>query len=256
MLSINSLRQWAPKQLVRSLSLKTARIASNGESLDANLMAENFPLVKSHLIARKSNSDLVAQVEKIASLRAQRNSLIVEGDKARSARKKCSQIIGQLMKEGKQDEVGVIKAEVDEYAKASAAADDKLALIDKEIDDIILYVPNLLDDMVPEGNDDKDNPVVSSFMADSRKVGNTYKWHDDIAQKLGGLNIEAAAKISGARFSVLVGPIAKLERALIQYFLDFHTSRGYTEVSVPYIVSRSTLQGTGNHFTCNHFSAL
>ena len=98
---------------------------------------------------------------------------------------------------------------------------------------------------MPEGSDDTDNKVVSSWMEDTRKIGDSYLWHDDIAQKLGGLNIEAASKISGARFSVLVGPIAKLERALIQYFLDFHTSRGYTEVSVPYIVTRSTLQGTG-----------
>lgn len=57
--------------------------------------------------------------------------------------------------------------------------------------------------------------------------------------------MDAAAKVSGARFSVLVGPLARLERAIIQYFLDFHSSRGYTEVSVPYIVSRSTLEGTG-----------
>lgn len=63
--------------------------------------------------------------------------------------------------------------------------------------------------------------------------------------KLGGLNVEAASRISGARFSVLIGDLAKLERALVQYFLDFHTSRGYVEVSVPYIVSGSTLYGTG-----------
>lgn len=80
---------------------------------------------------------------------------------------------------------------------------------------------------------------------EKRKIGEQYRWHDEIAKDIGGLDMEAAAKISGSRFSVLIGDIAKLERALTQYFVDFHTSRGYTEVSVPYIVSRSTLRGTG-----------
>ena len=87
--------------------------------------------------------------------------------------------------------------------------------------------------------------MVSSWGDDKRLLGDGFKWHDDIANKLGGIDVDAAARISGARFSVLLGPVARLERALISYFLDFHTSRGYQEVSVPFIVSRSTLEGTG-----------
>lgn len=104
---------------------------------------------------------------------------------------------------------------------------------------------------MPEGKDDSDNVVVHTWGAESRKVAvdgqaHPYLWHDEIAHKLGGSDGDAAARIAGARFSVLVGPLARLERALIQFFLDFHTTqRGYTEVSVPYIVSRSTLMGTG-----------
>jgi len=98
---------------------------------------------------------------------------------------------------------------------------------------------------VPDGVDDKDNVVVFSWGSEKRRLGSDLLWHDEIARRLNGLDVDAAVRISGARFSVLVGPIAKLERALIQYFLDCHTSRGYTEVSVPFIVSRSTLEGTG-----------
>lgn len=98
---------------------------------------------------------------------------------------------------------------------------------------------------VPEGNDDSDNPVVHTWNDEVRKLGEHYKWHDDIAAGLGGLDSEGAAKISGARFSVLVGPVARLERALTQFFLDRHSNNGYKELSVPYIVSRSVLQGTG-----------
>jgi seryl-tRNA synthetase len=98
---------------------------------------------------------------------------------------------------------------------------------------------------VPDGSSDADNKIMHSWGDDLRKVGTSYLWHDELAVKLGGLNVEAASRISGARFSVLMGDIAKLERALVQYFLDFHTSRGYVEVSVPYLVSASTLYGTG-----------
>lgn len=88
--------------------------------------------------------------------------------------------------------------------------------------------------------------VVHTWGEDRRKVGDGYLWHDDLAKGVNGLDLDAAARMSGARFSLLVGPVARLERALTQYFLDFLTTkRGYTEVAVPYLVSRSTLEGTG-----------
>ena len=98
---------------------------------------------------------------------------------------------------------------------------------------------------VPDGSDETSNKIVSQWGDELKKMGDGYQWHDEIATKLLGLDVDAAARISGARFSVLKGPVAKLERALIQYFLDYHTNNGYEEVSVPYIVSRSTLEGTG-----------
>jgi seryl-tRNA synthetase len=100
-------------------------------------------------------------------------------------------------------------------------------------------------DRVPDGEDDSSNQVISEWGNEYKLIGNNYLWHDDIAKKLGGIDHDAAVRLSGTRFSVLVGDLAKLERALANYFLDFHTSRGYREVSVPYIVSRSTMQGTG-----------
>jgi seryl-tRNA synthetase len=98
---------------------------------------------------------------------------------------------------------------------------------------------------VPDGDDEKDNVVVHTWGEDLRKMGNGYMWHDDLAKAVNGLDLDAATRMSGARFSLLLGPVARLERALTQYFLDFHVQRGYTEVSVPYLVSRSTLIGTG-----------
>ena len=103
---------------------------------------------------------------------------------------------------------------------------------------------------VPDGEDETSNTVEFEWGVDFRRVCDSsvaeFAWHDDIAGGLGGLDMEAATRLSGARFSVLKGSLARLERALIQYCLDYHTERGqYTEVSVPFIVNRSTLTGTG-----------
>lgn len=98
---------------------------------------------------------------------------------------------------------------------------------------------------MPDGHSDADNKVVHIWGEDRRKVGEGYLWHDELGKALHGIDLDAAARMSGSRFGLLVGPIARLERALTQYFLDYHTSRGYTEVAVPYLVSRSTLEGTG-----------
>jgi seryl-tRNA synthetase len=98
---------------------------------------------------------------------------------------------------------------------------------------------------VPDGHVEADNVVEHVWGEERRKVGEGFLWHDELARQVNGIDMDAAARMSGSRFNVLVGPVARLERALTQYFLDFHTSRGYTEVAVPFIVSRSTLEGTG-----------
>jgi seryl-tRNA synthetase len=137
-------------------------------------------------------------------------------------------------------EIADMKAQVESASAISASCNERQAVIDADITSVMSIIPNLLDDRVPEGDSDADNPIVFSWGADLRKIGaeGTFLWHDEIARSINGLDIDAAAGLSGARFSVLVGPVARLERALMQFFLDFHTSQGYTEVSVPYIVSR------------------
>jgi seryl-tRNA synthetase len=100
---------------------------------------------------------------------------------------------------------------------------------------------------VPDGRTEHDNVIVREWGASDRLIGmeGSYLWHDDIAKGLGGIDTSASSKIAGSRFSVLIGVVARLERALIQYFMDFHTQRGYQEVSVPYMVRESSLEGTG-----------
>lgn len=102
---------------------------------------------------------------------------------------------------------------------------------------------------MPLGTSDADNVIVHTWGDELKKmscgVDDEYKWHDDIAKALYGSDMPAAVKLSGARFSVLSGDVARLERAVSQYFLDYHCDREYTEVSVPFVVLRSCLEGTG-----------
>lgn len=112
---------------------------------------------------------------------------------------------------------------------------------------------------MPDGCDESSNIVVSTYSENTRKLktdgGSDYRWHDDIMKKNGWCDFEAAGRMSGTRFSVLHGNISRFERELGRYFVDFHTTlkeardgpgSGYTEVSIPYIVARDTLEGTGH----------
>ena len=114
-----------------------------------------------------------------------------------------------------------------------------------ELDAWQLGLPNLLHESVPEGRDESANKEVRRW-GEPRKFDFTPKDHVELGEKLGGLDFETAAKISGARFSVMKGGVARLHRALAQFMLDLHTrEHGYTEVYVPYLVLGPALQGTG-----------
>jgi seryl-tRNA synthetase len=226
-------------------SQSSSRPLANGLSLDPNFAGNHPEIVIAHLTSRGSDASLIESAKKLTELTAHRKKLILQGDKARHQRKTFSKEIGMLMKAGKKQEAELLKQEVEVVTRQITEAETELHQVDMETNDIFITIPNMLDDRVPDGKDDTDNMIIHSWKENERKVGEGYLWHDELAVHLGGLDHDAATRIAGARFSVLVGPLARLERALVQYFLDFHAQRGYTEVSVPYIVSRSSLQGTG-----------
>lgn len=129
-----------------SLSCAQGRVPSNGASLDTNLLATNPEIVTSHLKSRRSNPSLLDDVAKIANLRKERNLLIVKGDAAKGIRKSLSQQIGQLMKEGKAEEVAELKRQVEDASATAGSTDEELAKIDAAINRLFSVLPNLLDD--------------------------------------------------------------------------------------------------------------
>ncbi|MCO4747874.1 MAG: serine--tRNA ligase [Proteobacteria bacterium] len=211
--------------------------------LDPRILADDPDLVKAHLMRRNADDGLIHSVDEFGALTSQRNALIAEGDELRSARNTLSKQIGGLMREGKRDEAEQIKAKVAAGKDRIAAIDGELETIETQRHALAMAIPNLLHDDVTPGNGEEDN-VEEHRWGTPRP--DTTDSHVEIAERLGILDGERSTKIAGARFAVLRGAGARLERALINFFLDVHTNEhGYEELMVPYIAHRSVLEGTG-----------
>jgi seryl-tRNA synthetase len=227
-------------------------------NLDVKTIVSETEMVLSHMKSRRASQDVLHAASTIASLQSQRVALIQQRDEYLNQRKEASALVGQLMRK-KDSDGGFDQEEVEKQKQLSSKAAEQASQVESELetiqstmDDLLAGIPNLLDDVVPDGTDDTQNEIVSTWgdvKALPKKLHWTDdfepKWHDDVAAGLKGYESEAAVKMSGARFAALSGPIARLERALATYFLDLHTTKhGYTEVSVPFVVGRSALEGT------------
>ena len=213
--------------------------------LDHRLVAAGPELVKDHLRRRHAAPELLDEVDEVARLASRRSELIGERDGLRGERNTLSKQIGGLYREGKRAEAEALKARVQAGSQRTAAIEAELAEVQARQDAILMTLPNLLDGVVPTGKTDEDNELVRTW-GTPRSLDFEPQPHVELGEALGILDFERAAKMSGARFWVLSGAGARLERALINFFLDMHTQQhGYTEVMVPYIVQRHAMEGTG-----------
>ena len=213
--------------------------------LDRRFLAENPDKVLATLARRHAGDDAVAMVQRFASIEDERKAATRELDKLRQMRNANSKAIGQLYRQGKRDEAEAMKEEVRLAADRMKALEQAQATLNAESQDILLALPNHLDQRVPPGKGDEDAVEIARW-GEPRSFDFEPVAHDDLATALGILDTERAARMAGARFAVLKGAGAALERALINFFLSLHTSEhGYTEVMVPYMVWGSALQGTG-----------
>jgi len=225
-------------------------------SLDSRAIIDNLELVLTHLKSRRASEDTLEAARQISSRNDERVSLIQARDAALQTRNEQSKNVGMLMRNPDRDEEEVAKAKSLSQAAGEEAAvtEEKLAVLEDEVSSLLAGIPNLLDDNVPDGKDDTDNKEVEKWGDIETLPGKLGwpsdgsfepKWHDDVATALHGWQAEKAVAMSGARFVALSGHVARLERAISNFFLDMHvTKHGYTEVSVPYVVGRSALEGT------------
>jgi seryl-tRNA synthetase len=210
--------------------------------LDPNLFTTQPDLVRDSLRRRGAKPEALARVDRLVALVAERRRLGAEGDVCRATRNELSPKIGLAMKEGRKDDAERMKAEVKAASERAAVIDAELQTVANEESELLLDLPNLVHERTPDGKDEHSNVVVRTW-GETRKSGRP---HEEIAQALGMYDPDRAAKLSGSRFYVLSGPLAAMERALIQLFLDLAVAEhGYREVMVPYMVTRTSMTGTG-----------
>ncbi|HCU53277.1 MAG TPA: serine--tRNA ligase [Gammaproteobacteria bacterium] len=179
----------------------------------------------------------------IARLEEQRKAAQVRAQQYQNERNVMSKAIGMAKARG--EDVKPIMGEVARIGDALKQAETELESLQNELTVIALGIPNIPHASVPDGQDENANQEIRRW-GEPRNFTFTPKDHVDLGEQLGMLDFEAAANIAAARFSVLHGPLARLQRALIQYMLDLHTrEHGYSEVYVPYMVNSDSLRGTG-----------
>jgi Seryl-tRNA synthetase len=193
-------------------------------------------------LARRGFALDLASLEKLL---AARNSAIQRGDDARAEAKR----IATAVKGADPDERAALVARARDLKGVVAATEEESKELDAELQDLLLGIPNLPSDELPDGTSDADAELVRSWGEPAElaiaRSSSTPLNHVDLGEKLGILDLGRATKLSGPRFAVLRGQGAKLERALARYFLDLAEQNGYTEFSVPTLVNRTTMTGTG-----------
>ncbi|MEC7242536.1 MAG: serine--tRNA ligase [Myxococcota bacterium] len=213
--------------------------------LDARLVADNPDLISENLARRNADEATLAIPTRIAELSETRNRLLQAAEAGRATRNQLSPQIGQMMKAGQREEAEALKAEVRRASEAVKESESALTAVEEERTTLLMSLPNLLHESVPDGKGEHENVEVRRWGAPP-DMSFEPKPHDELAAELGLLDQEQSARISGARFAVLHGGLAALERALINFFIDTHTQEhGYQEVMVPYVVWREAMEGTG-----------
>jgi seryl-tRNA synthetase len=208
--------------------------------LDIQLLRKDAALVAERLAARGFAFDAA----RFDALEAERKKIQTRTQDAQNRRNTLSKQIGML--KGKGEDTTAVMAEVAGLGDELKQMETRLSALQTEINDFLMGVPNLPHESVVQGLDETANVEVSRW-GTPKTFDFPVRDHVDLGEGLGQLDFAAAVKITGSRFSVMKGPLARLHRALAQFMLDVHTAEhGYTEVYVPYLVNADSLRGTGN----------
>jgi seryl-tRNA synthetase len=207
--------------------------------LDSKLLRNNPEAVAAAL----SKRGVVLDVARINALEESRKAIQIKTEALQQDRNTRSKSIGKAKQAG--EDVAPLMQAVEQLKQELADAEIELTNIQKEWDEFVNAIPNTPADEVPEGKSDEDNVEVRRWGM-PRSFHFPIKDHVDLGADLGGLDFEVGTKITGTRFAVLRGGVARLHRALAQFMLDMHTNHhGYEEVNVPFVVNRDSLFGTG-----------
>jgi len=207
--------------------------------LDLKALQNDFENIANKLKKKKVDESLLEKLREIfVELKVQKQTL----ETLQAEQNAKSKLFPQYQKEGK--DIAELKAALNQNKQKIAHEQEHVRTLEAKMYDIALNIPNIPDDEVPEGTDEEDNIELKKVLT-PKTFDFTPKEHWDIDVKQNWIDFERGVKLAKSRFSVLKNDAARLERALVNYMLDFNRSRGFEEVNVPYIVNRDSLLGTG-----------
>jgi seryl-tRNA synthetase len=210
--------------------------------LDIKLIRENPDAVKAALDRRHAGQETYSLLQKITALDTQWRAIKKEEELLRAERNKLSMLINDKKKNGEDAASEISRS--GEVASRIKQISVETQTLEDQIKEEALLLPNMPDKSVPDGKDETHNPVVRKW-GDPKKRSQDVLDHHEFGEKSGLIDFERGVKLAKHRFSVLSGPLAKMERALVTFMLSVHTSRGYKEYAPPYLVNTRTMTGTG-----------
>lgn len=206
--------------------------------LDVKFIVNNLDYVKEKLKYRNCTVSL----DKIASLYEERRKIVFEVDNLRAEQKSLSKQIGFIKSKGGDD--SELREKISKVSEMIEKKEEELERIEEELNSLLLMIPNIPLDDVPQAEDEKGNEVIE-YWGEPRKFNFEPLPHWEIGTRLGIMDFEAASKVAGSGFVVMKDKGAKLERAIINFFLDHNTSLGYKEMFIPFLIKGESLKGTG-----------
>ncbi len=207
--------------------------------IDIKLLQKDFDVVASALLKKGVDDAILDDLKtKSQTSKAKRQDM----EALQAEQNGLSSQFGTYKKEGK--DISILKEQIDELKKTKIVYEDEVRILEEELNSIIMGIPNMPDDNVPLGASEDDN-IVLDIIGTPREFNFIPKEHWDIGESTGIIDFERGVKIAKSRFSALRGVGARLERALINYFLDFNRERGFEEWYVPFMANSNMLRGTG-----------
>ncbi|CAH1001236.1 Serine--tRNA ligase [Neolewinella maritima] len=194
---------------------------------------------------QKRHLDAAAAVDRIVALDDQRKELQTSNDTLLAERNTLSSEIGTLFKSGRKDEANALRERVNEIKGAVAGAEETLKGVLQELEDALLQLPNVPHELVPTGSSAEDNEVFKAYPGELPTLVDGAQPHWELAETYGIFSLELGVRTTGSGFPVFTGQGARLQRALVNYFLDRNTAAGYTEYAPPLLVNEDTARATG-----------
>ena len=209
--------------------------------IDIKLIRENEELVKEN-IKKKFQDEKLPLVDEVKELDVKVRDIQTEADNLRAERNKKSKQIGACMAKGHKEEAEKLKAEVEQNADRLKALEEETEVISARIKEIMMTIPNIIDDVVPIGKDDTENVERQKF-GEPAVPEYEIPYHVDIMESLNGIDLDAAGKVAGSGFYYLMGDIARLHSAILSYARDFMINKGFTYCVPPFMIRSAVVNG-------------